>query len=82
MAPDEQACTAEDDEMFCYSVTTDNDGNVIYSDLAGQFPIEPYTGMKYFFVCYVYKCNYVRVRTMKSRRMKTWLLHLKKSMTN
>ena len=59
MAPDEQACTAEDDEMFCYSVITDNDGNVIYSDLAGQFPIESYTGMNYIFVCYVYKCNYI-----------------------
>ena len=68
MAPDEQACTAEDDEMFCYSVTTDNDGNVIYSDLVGRFPIESYTGMNYFFVCYVYKRNYIMVRTIKSRK--------------
>ena len=45
MAPDNQACTAEDNEMFCYSITTDNDGNVIYSNLAGQFPIESYIGM-------------------------------------
>ena len=45
MAPSGQSCTAEDDEMFCYSITTENNGNVIYSDLAGRFPIESYTGM-------------------------------------
>ena len=40
MAPDKQACTAEDNEIFCYSITTDNNGNIIYSDLAGPFSIE------------------------------------------
>ena len=50
MAPTEQLCTAIDDEIFCYSITTDNVGNVIYSDLPGQFPIELYSGMNYFFV--------------------------------
>ena len=55
MTPYEQACTVEYDEMFYCSITTDNNGNVIYSDLAGQFPIESYTGMNYYFVCHVYK---------------------------
>ena len=54
--------------MFCYSVTTENDGNAINSNLAGRFPKESDTGMNYFFVCYVYKCNYIMVRTMKSRK--------------
>ena len=40
MVLDKQACTAEDDEIFCYSITTDNDGNIIYSDLVGPFSIE------------------------------------------
>ena len=82
MAPDEQTCTAEDDEMFCYSITIDNDGNVIYSDLAGRFPIESYTCINYYSVCYVYKCNYIMVRTMKSRKEADMSLHLKKSTKN
>ena len=68
MAPTEQVCTAADNEMFCYLVTTNYDGNVVYSNLAGRFPIESYAGMNYFFVCYVYKCNYVMLQTMKSRK--------------
>ena len=68
MSPAEEICAAEDDEIFCYSITTDNDGNVIYSDLAGRFPIESYAGMNYYFVCYSYKCNYIMIRTMKKRR--------------
>ena len=47
--------------MFCNSITTDNDGNVIYSNLAGRFPIESYAGMNYYFVCYVYTRNYIIV---------------------
>ena len=38
MAPMEQVCSAIDDEMFCFSVTTEYEGNVIYSDLPGRFP--------------------------------------------
>ena len=40
MAPNQQACTTEDDENFRCSITTDNGSNVIYSNLPGQFPIE------------------------------------------
>ena len=68
MAPDKPACTSEDNEIFYYSISTDNDGNVIYSNLAGRFPIESHTGMNYYFVCYVYKCNYIMVQTVKSRK--------------
>ena len=67
MTPVQQMCTAIDDEMYCYSVTTDNDGDVLYSDLAGRFPVESYAGMNYFFIAYVYKCNYIIVRAMKGR---------------
>ena len=44
MAPEDLICPAEEDEMFCNGITTDNNGNVTYSDLAGKFPIEPYVG--------------------------------------
>ena len=54
--------------MFCYSITTDNNGNVIYSDLTGRFLIESHTGMNYYFVCCVYKCNYIMERIMKRRK--------------
>ena len=67
MTPVQQMCTTIDDEMYCYSVTTDNDGNVLYSNLAGRFPVESYAGMNYFFIAYVYKCNYIIVRAMKGR---------------
>lgn len=36
MEPTEEVLTAIDDKIFCYSITTDNDGNVIYSDLPGR----------------------------------------------
>ena len=68
MSPPHEICMAIDDEMFCFSVTTENDGNVIYSDLPGRFPIESYRGMNYFFVAYIYKCNYIIIRPMKSRK--------------
>ena len=68
MAPEQQVCTAIDDEMFCFSITTNYDNNVIYSDLPGRFPIESYAGMNYIFVAYIYKCNYIIVRTMKIRK--------------
>ena len=68
MEPTEEALSAIDDEILCYSITTDNDGNVVYSDLPGRFPIESYRGMNYFFVTYIYKCNYILIRPMKSRK--------------
>ena len=68
MEPAEQVLSAIDDELFCYSITTDNDGNVVYSDLPGRFPIESYRGMNYFFVAYIYKCNYILIRPMKSQK--------------
>ena len=68
MMPERRKKTWRHDEMFCYSITTDNDGNVIYINFAGRFGIKSYTGINYYFVCYVYKCNYIMVRTMKSRK--------------
>ena len=54
--------------MLCYSVTTDNNGNMIYSDLAGRFPTKSCAGMNYYFVCYVYKCNYIMTRMTKNKK--------------
>ena len=54
--------------MFCFSLTTNYVNNVIYSELPGHFPIESFAGMNYLFVAYIYKCNYIIVRTMKSRK--------------
>ena len=59
MVSQEQMCSTEDNEMFCYLITTDNDSTVIYSDSAGRFPVESYAGMDYLFVCHVYKYNYI-----------------------
>ncbi len=61
-------CTAINDEMICYSITTENNSNIVYSNLPGRFPIESYAGMNYFFVAYVYKCNYIIIHAMRSRR--------------
>ena len=67
MAPAEQMCSAIKNEMFCFAILRDNEGNTIYSDITGRFPIESYTGMNYVFVCYVYRLNTILLRTMKSR---------------
>ena len=45
MAPAEQMCSAIKNEMFCFSILQDKEGNTIYSDITGRFPIESYTGM-------------------------------------
>ena len=47
IASTEQIFTAADDEIFCYSITTDNNKSVISSDLVGRFAIELYAGMNY-----------------------------------
>ena len=67
MEPTEQICSAIENELFCFAILPDETDNTIYSDLAGRFPIESYTGMNYVFVCYVYKLNTILVRTMKNR---------------
>ena len=67
MAPTKKMCTAIDDEMFCYSITTENDSNVIYSNLPGRFPVQLFTGKNYIFVAYIYKINAILIRSMKNR---------------
>jgi len=39
MDPTEQVCPALEDQMFCYAMLTDQNENIIYSDLPGQFPV-------------------------------------------
>ena len=67
MFPREQVCSVEEDEMFCVAVLGDSNDNTIYSDLAGRFPQQSYSGMEYVFVAYVYKINDILLRSMKSR---------------
>ena len=53
MAPPEHCCTAIENEMFCYVITRNKDGNTICSDLTGRFAVDSYTGMNYILVVYV-----------------------------
>ena len=67
MMPPEHACTAEDDEMFCFAALADQNEHTMYSDLAGRFPVRSFSGMNYIFVAYVYSINAILIRPMKSR---------------
>lgn len=60
-------CSAVDDEMFYFNNIRGKDGNTIYSDLSGRFPIESYTGMNSIFVCYIYRLHAILLRPMKSQ---------------
>lgn len=52
MAPSEQLCIAIEDDMFCFSNLREKQGNTIYRDLTGWFPVNLYTGMNYICMCY------------------------------
>ncbi len=67
MNPQEQACSANEDEMFCFAMLADANENTLYSDLTGQFPVRSYSGMQYIFVAYVYSKNAILIRPMPSR---------------
>ena len=67
MNPQEQACTALDDAMFCFAILADENENTIYSDLTGRFPVQSYSGNNYIFVAYVYSINAILLRPMKNR---------------
>ena len=63
----ERVCSAMKDEICCCACIGDTHKDTIYSDLTGRFPIQPYEGMNYIFVAYVYKLNAILLRSMKSR---------------
>ena len=55
------------DDIFSFFILNSMHGNIVYSNIAGWFPIESYTGMHYICVCYVYKLNAILLQTMESR---------------
>ena len=40
---------------------------IIYTNLTGQFPLQSYAGMQYFFIAYIYDQNYIMILPMKNR---------------
>ena len=66
MAPTKYMSTLLDDETFCYSVITENNVNIVYIDLPGNFPIKSYAEI--VFATYIYKCNYIMIRATKNRK--------------
>ena len=67
MTPIEHVCAAYEDIIYCFVAIGDKNENTIYSDLTGQFLLRSYNDMVYISVAYVYKCNAVILRPMKSR---------------
>jgi len=67
MHPPEQVCSAINDEIFCFTVLADNNDATIYSDWAGRFSVQAYSGMNYIFVAYVYSINAILMQPMQSR---------------
>ena len=52
MNPPEHACTAMDNEMFCFAVLADEIEGTIYSDQMGRFPTRSFSGKNYIFVAF------------------------------
>ena len=67
MNPPQEACTAIEDEMFCFAMLADRNKGTVYSNLAGKFPVQSYEGHLYLFVCYVYSKNAIIMQAMRSR---------------
>ena len=67
MQPPQEACGAQDDEMFCFAVVNESKAGTIYSDLTGHFPVQSFTGMQHIFVAYVYTKNAILIRAMPNR---------------
>ena len=50
MNPDEEACFAQVDEMFYFTVLTDNNKGTAYNDLTDRFLVSP------FLACDIFCC--------------------------
>ena len=61
MQPQQEAYTAINDEMFCFAALAYENENTIYSDLAGRFPVQSFSGMNYIFIAYVYTINAILI---------------------
>ena len=67
MNPPEHICMAMEDEMFIFAVLADEIDGTIYSDQTGRFPVRSFSGKNYIFVAYIYKTNYILLRSLTSR---------------
>ena len=67
MTPAEQACKAEDGEMFCFAALADQNRKMMYNGLAGRFLIQSFSGMNYIFVAHVYSIKAILIQPLKSR---------------
>jgi hypothetical protein len=54
-----------------YAVVVDQ--GQIYTDLTGKFPVRSSKGNSYVMVCYIYDCNYAKVKPKKSRSDSEWV---------
>ena len=72
MHPKEQICNASEDEMSCFAILADSNDATIYSDLAGRFPVQSYSGTNYIFVAYVYSINAILMRPRSKTCTKPW----------
>ena len=54
MNPPQETCATTEQNLFCFTALADVKSGVIYTDLAGCFPVMPVRGMQCIFVCYAY----------------------------
>ena len=64
MNPPQEACAADENEMFCYAALAEDIEGVLYSDQTGRFPVMSYAGMQYILIAYVYDKNAILMRPL------------------
>ena len=67
MNPPQEACAANENEMFCFAALADANEGVIYSDQTGRFPVMSHEGMQYLFIAYIYDENAILIRPLRNR---------------
>jgi hypothetical protein len=77
MNPTQEACSAQDRNLFCYAALADTKSGVIYTDLHGRFPVASIRKVQYIFVCYAYEPNAILVRPMKNRENESMVVAYK-----
>ena len=66
MNPPQQVCSMID--MFCFATLADANKGTMYTYLTGRFLVILFKGNQYIFVAYLYNCNAIIVRPMKSHK--------------
>ncbi len=72
-----EACTIEDEKMFCYALLADMNEGTDYSDLIRRFPFWTYSGMHYIFDPYIYSKNAILMQVMSNRTNASMVLVFK-----